>query len=193
MSDFIKDLEMSHELELWELRKILPYDDDTAKVRRVDPVEIGRGNLPISSLRNVVQPEDVALSVVAEPVYDEDDDWIRSTDPLHPISTNYEVSCAGIDEDYLKTLTEELTDNAQFMHDTCNSIATSWDCGSDSVASGIRFEELDESSESRWSGLRGRYLLIVQHQVMVQKTLLLGKKERYIVLLLPTTVTMGNA
>jgi len=148
VKDLIMELDKTFELESWELRNTIPYGDK-AKVRRVNTAGLGWGKPPASPLRHEVQPEEVVLPVLMEPVYDEDDDdSVRSTDPLHPITTNYEVFCAGIDDDYLEFLTEEGENAAQLEHDAEDPFATSWDWDSEVTGSANGFEPSNHSINS---------------------------------------------
>ncbi|KAF2448238.1 hypothetical protein P171DRAFT_481321 [Karstenula rhodostoma CBS 690.94] len=128
VSELIKELDKTYELELWELRNTIPYED-RAKIRRVGPAKVKWSKLLPSPLTREVQPEEVVMPVITEPVYiEDDDDWVRSTDPMHPIDTNYELVCAGIDDEYLDFLTgEEPGEIAEPKQDNPNPSATSWD------------------------------------------------------------------
>ncbi|KAF9737560.1 hypothetical protein PMIN01_05339 [Paraphaeosphaeria minitans] len=124
----IEQLEMEYELKAWELDRTVPHGDKV-KIRRVSPAKVGWSKLPSSPLEREVQPEEVVLPGTTEPVYDgDDDDWVRSTDPLHPIDTNYELRYAGIDDDYLKLLLgEEPVEVAEPDQDNPDILATSWE------------------------------------------------------------------
>ncbi|KAL5416639.1 hypothetical protein PMIN04_008076 [Paraphaeosphaeria minitans] len=119
---------MEYELKAWELDRTVPHGDKV-KIRRVSPAKVGWSKLPSSPLEREVQPEEVVLPGTTEPVYDgDDDDWVRSTDPLHPIDTNYELRYAGIDDDYLKLLLgEEPVEVAEPDQDNPDILATSWE------------------------------------------------------------------
>ncbi|KAF1972800.1 hypothetical protein BU23DRAFT_466794 [Bimuria novae-zelandiae CBS 107.79] len=130
----IGELETKCELESWELKNELPYGGNP-RVRRVNPVDLDKPKLPASPLRLEVRPEEVVLQVVSEPVYDDDDGWEPSTDPMHPVTTNYEVLCAGIDDDYLEFLTGDMGVDSNLDHEASDLSAGSWDWGGGRLAS----------------------------------------------------------
>jgi hypothetical protein len=128
VSDLVKELDKTYELESWELKDNFPYGNKE-KVRRVTPAKVRWSKLPPSPLRQEVQPEEVVLPAIAELVNDDDDDdWVRSTDPMHPIDTNYELVFAGVDDDLLDFLTGgEGGEIARADSDDSDPFASNWD------------------------------------------------------------------
>jgi hypothetical protein len=148
VSDLIKELENAYELESWELKDNFPYGNK-GKVRRVNPAKVRWSKLPPSPLRQEVQPEEVVLPVIAELAYDNDEeDWVRSTDPLHPIDTNYELLCAGIDDDLLDSLTEEREENENADSRGSDPFSVNWDWNDGVTGSTDGLEPHDPSLNS---------------------------------------------
>ncbi|OAF99322.1 uncharacterized protein CC84DRAFT_1232756 [Paraphaeosphaeria sporulosa] len=128
VSELINQLDKEYELEAWELRNTIPHGD-RARIRRVTPAKARWSKLPPSPLKREVQPEEIVLPVITELVYNkDDDDWVPSADPLHPIDTNYELVDAGIDDDYLRSLLgEDPGEVAEPEQDNVAPFNTSWD------------------------------------------------------------------
>ncbi|KAL1605263.1 hypothetical protein SLS60_004807 [Paraconiothyrium brasiliense] len=151
VSNLIKELDRAYELESWELKNTIPYGDKS-RIRRVNPAKVEWSKLPSSPLTREVQPEDIIFPVVTEPVYDEeqeDDNWMQVTDPLHPISTNYEVFCAGIDDDYLDLLTQEDPHDFGYLEqDDHDPISPNWDW-QDEFSGSVDSSESHNSSSNR--------------------------------------------
>lgn len=156
VSELIMGLDKTFEIESWELRNTIPYGD-RAKIRRVSPATVRRIKLPPSPLKREVQPEEIGLPVITEPVYDDDDDWV---DPLHPIETNYEPVCAGIDDEYLDFLTGEASGEiAEPEQDDADPFALSWDWTDEGEESTDTFELHDSCVNGRRFAQLGRDVL----------------------------------
>ncbi|KAK7181744.1 hypothetical protein PSPO01_12194 [Paraphaeosphaeria sporulosa] len=156
VSELINQLDKEYELEAWELRNTIPHGD-RARIRRVTPAKARWSKLPPSPLKREVQPEEIVLPVITELVYNkDDDDWVPSADPLHPIDTNYELVDAGIDDDYLRSLLgEDPGEVAEPEQDNVAPFNTSWDWNdgvidpTDGVEQqGLRFDNHSETSET---------------------------------------------
>lgn len=159
VSHLVQQLNKDYDFETWKLKDTLP-PDEREKPKRVVPAATSWSKPPSSPLKREVLPEEVVLPVVPEAVdYGDDDDYVRSTDPLHPVSTNYEIISAGIDDAYLETLlagdTGEIAGDEQDEH---VSFGTAWDWNdeaqdpTDSVeeaASGFNSKCLDPSNPTR--------------------------------------------
>lgn len=143
--DLVRELEEKYELESWELKDVIPYGD-RARVRRVDPGDGREKKVVGSPLRREVRPEEVVIPVVEEPVYDEDDGYEPSTDPLHPISTNYEVSHPGVDEGFLESIMRDDRYGADRVYGEIDSSAAGWSWGEEVVDAGRDHEDRDSDS-----------------------------------------------
>ncbi|KAJ4298259.1 hypothetical protein N0V90_006158 [Kalmusia sp. IMI 367209] len=89
LSDLVKELEDEYTSASWDITKIFPHE--RPKVNRVKPAFQNHDNKRRASLlKNEVQPEDVVPKPCTRlDANDDDEDYERSMDPLHPINTNY--------------------------------------------------------------------------------------------------------
>jgi hypothetical protein len=87
VSDQIKTMEDEHNQDAWSIRQKFPPLCKPSSIERVKLRTRAPGCSPLSK---EVRPEDVVESRVKSFVEgDDDDDYIRSTDPLHPVTTDY--------------------------------------------------------------------------------------------------------
>ena len=100
VSEQIKMMEDEHNEDAWNIRQRFPPLHKPSSIERVKI----RTNAPRNShLRKEVRPEDVVEPKVRSYMEgdDDDDDYVRSTDPLHPIITNYSHPLDNADDSWV--------------------------------------------------------------------------------------------
>ncbi|KAF2714801.1 hypothetical protein K504DRAFT_496703 [Pleomassaria siparia CBS 279.74] len=85
VSEEIKKLEQANEQDAWKIRQANPHIN-RVPIKRVESREDPPGK---SLLSNEIRPKDVVLLEENQHEFDDDEDCVLSTDPLHPITSNY--------------------------------------------------------------------------------------------------------
>jgi hypothetical protein len=99
VSEQINKMEDEHNKDAWNIRQRFPPLHKASSIERVKI----RTNAPRSShLRKEVRPEDVVEPKVKGYMEgDDDDDYVRSTDPLHPVITDYSHPLDNSDDSWV--------------------------------------------------------------------------------------------
>ena len=106
-------MEDDHNEDAWNIRQSFPPLHKASSIERVKIRTIAPQN---SHLRKEVRPEDVVEPKVKGYIEgDDDDDYVRSTDPIHPVTTNYSHPLDDVDDswvdDYLSQETPKLPES----------------------------------------------------------------------------------
>jgi hypothetical protein len=103
----VEELEEQYTTAAWDLNKTFPPVQNKTNVSRVKLAIKGK-NEPkrlVSLLRQEVQPQEVVLPKEEQRGWIENDedeeDYVRSTDPLHPVSTDYSHPLDNVDDSWL--------------------------------------------------------------------------------------------
>jgi hypothetical protein len=99
VSEQINKMEDEHNKDAWNIRQRFPPLHKASSIERVKI----RTNAPRNShLRKEVRPEDVVEPKVKGYMEgDDDDDYVRSTDPLHPVITDYSHPLDNSDDSWV--------------------------------------------------------------------------------------------
>jgi hypothetical protein len=99
VSEQIKKIEDEHNEDAWNIRQRFPPLHKASSIERVKIRTIAPQN---SHLRKEVRPEDVVEPKVKGYMEgDDDDDYVRSTDPIHPVTTNYSHPLDDVDDSWV--------------------------------------------------------------------------------------------
>jgi hypothetical protein len=111
VSDQINTMEDEHNEDAWNIRQKFPPLHKASSIERVKIRTQAPGG---SHLSKEVRPEDVVEFRVNSYVERDDDDYIRSTDPLHPITTDYSYPLDNADNSWVnECLSQEETKLAE--------------------------------------------------------------------------------
>jgi len=137
----VKELEEKYASAAWALNQSLPHAHSKSHVERVKlalKTDTERKRR-VSLLRREVQPQEVVLPADKKEGWiendnNDDEDYVRSTDPLHPVCTDYSHPLDGIDDSWMLEhfTAEELQASAadnEFVID--HSFGQSWNWGGD--------------------------------------------------------------
>jgi hypothetical protein len=161
VAGLVKELREEYASAAWDINKMFPH----ARNSNVGRVALKQGNKRqrmSSLLRNEVEPHLVVLPPEKEHGWiendDDEEDFVRSTDPLHPICTDYSHPLDDVDDGWLSELftAEELQTSAadnDFVID--HSFGHVWDWGdgvtianNSAEANSVRLHETTDASDS---------------------------------------------
>ncbi|KAF2678193.1 hypothetical protein K458DRAFT_377244 [Lentithecium fluviatile CBS 122367] len=129
----VKDLEERFETAAWDVHKLLPAAHNKASIERVKPAVKEERELrrKASLLQQEVQPHEVVLPDEEKRGWiendDDDEEFVRSTDPFHPVSTDYSHPLDNADDSWLlEHFTEE-----ELQSQGTGEFDHSWEWGSE--------------------------------------------------------------